>query len=77
LGGGATTDLGLPAVTGILAPLLNEDIYMPGRPPIVGPSFAKPTPRNFSHGMNDATIGGVAGMSNTTEMRAIVAMMGD
>lgn len=77
LGGGAVTDLGLPAVTGILAPLLNEDIYMPGRPPIVGPSFARPTPRNFSHGMNDANVGGVAGLPNTTEMRAIRAMMGD
>lgn len=77
LGGGAITDLGLPAVTGILAPLLNEDIYMPGRPPIVGPAYARPTPRNFSHGMNDATVGGVAGLPNTTEMRAIRAMMGD
>lgn len=77
LGGGAVADLGLPAVTGILAPLLNEAIYMPGRPPIVGPSFAQPTPRNFSHGMNDASIGGVAGLPNTNEMRAIRAMMGD
>jgi hypothetical protein len=79
LGGGAVSDLGLPAVTGILAPLLNEDIYMPGRPPIVGPSYAQPTPRNFYHGMNDARGAGIIGLGMTSlqDLRNIRAMMGD
>jgi hypothetical protein len=75
LGGGAMTDLGLPAVNGILAPLLREDIYMTNRPPIVGPRFATPAPRSFSIGMSDIGNRGATGVPNMQEIEAVRRMM--
>lgn len=80
IGAEALATLGLPAVTGLLAPLLNEQYYMAetgdGRykPPIVGPRMAMPVPPQFWIGFQDSVSSFLVTPGNVAHVRDVLLL---